>query len=310
MKIYTDNPQFAEQIIESNSEWREVSSKFKSEEIYQILLNFFRGKTIYKNNSEGNSVWKNLFIVKHAHESQFDLLIKLLREKKKLPDGLALLAGSGDKFHGFRNRAWQSLEGNIHLSAYFSPNKVMQNPSAGFLILAAVSVVQTIDLIPSLKNRAGIKWVNDVLIDGFKVSGVLSHTQSQSNILTSGVIGIGLNVEKTPEVIRDSFVPQVASLRNFVSDSKVFNQKVVLKNLLEILSKNYQKLLNGNYSQLLGFYRKRSVIIGKEVEIYSDPIEGEREKTHSGKVIEIGENLELFLEEQSKPVTKGRLVLV
>lgn len=308
MKLFTDNPAFADNIIDTSSSWNEVSN-ISSEETHSLLPHFFSEKNIYKNYLQSESVWKYLFIVKHARESQFDILINLLRENKKLPDGLALLAGSGDKFHGFRNRAWQSLEGNIHLSTHFSPNKVMQDPYAGFLILAAVSVVQTIDLIPSLKNRAGIKWVNDVLIDGSKVSGVLSHTQSQSNILTGAAIGIGLNVEKTPEVVRDSFVPQAASLRDFVSDPKTCCQKTVLKNLLECLSKNYEELLRGNFSKLLDIYRERSVIIGNEVEIHSDPIDGKSEKILSGRVREIGDNLELYLEGHSQPITKGRLIL-
>jgi hypothetical protein len=50
-------------------------------------------------------------------------------------------------------------------------------------------------------------------------------------------------------------------------------------------------------------------VIGQRVRILSDTPEEGQEEIASGIVKEIGENLELFLEGEKKPVTKGRLIL-
>jgi biotin-(acetyl-CoA carboxylase) ligase len=83
-----------------------------------------------------------------------------------------------------------------------------------------------------------------------------------------------------------------------------------LKHLLKSLDKNYGLLLDGKYKKLLDFYRKRSLVIGREVQIFSDIPNKKQTTISSGTVKQIGDNLELWMEGQKKPVTEGRLVLI
>ena len=75
--------------------------------------------------------------------------------------------------------------------------------------------MDTIDTIPELSGKAGIKWVNDVLIDGAKVSGVLAYTQQEGDNVTAATLGIGLNLKTTPRIDPSPFVPRAASLTDF-----------------------------------------------------------------------------------------------
>ncbi len=54
-----------------------------------------------------------------------------------------------------------------------------------------------------LRAGAGVKWPNDVLVDGRKVGGILCEAVSEGNRLVAAVIGIGLNanlcIEELPE---------------------------------------------------------------------------------------------------------------
>jgi BirA family biotin operon repressor/biotin-[acetyl-CoA-carboxylase] ligase len=254
--------------------------------------------------------WRCLFLVKSAAASQYDLLVNLAQSKEPLPDRILCLAGTGSKLHGFKNRPWVALPGNIHLSVFLAPRCRVSHFGVGFTILAAVSVIDAIDGVSGLERRVALKWVNDILIDGAKVAGVLAHTQSQGEVVTSAVLGIGLNVESTPEVPRDPFVPGVASLRDYVPDTSECNQRVVLQRLLSCLDRNYGLLLDGQYTGLLDRYRQRSIVVGREVKIYSDEADGYAEEIARGTVVSIGENLELYLHGVEKPVTKGRLVLI
>ena len=169
--------------------------------------------------------------------------------------------------------------------------------------------MESVEAVKDLEGRARIKWINDVLIDEAKVAGFIVHTSSLGDTVTAAVLGIGLNVETTPRVQRDPFVPKAASLRSFVRDPEEMNQKTVLRSLLHRLDQNYDQLLSGQYSRLLDVYRKRSLVIGRKVKVLSDEPEGKEQEIATGRVESVGENLELYLENTEKPVTKGRLIL-
>jgi biotin-[acetyl-CoA-carboxylase] ligase BirA-like protein len=309
MIVYADDIEFAEKVLPPKPDWKKTSLSDMDEGILPVTAKLFSPGSFLHTCSLKENDWKYLLIVKHTSESQFDLLIDLGRKLDHLPDGILCLAESGNKMHGFRNRPWISVGGNIHLSAFFSPYRTVPFFQVGFTILSAVSVVQTIDSLGTLPNRASIKWINDVLIDNSKVSGVIAHTITRGSHVTGAILGIGINVETTPEVNRDPFVPGVISLRDVFPDRDQCNQYLVLNRLIAFLQENYQKLIQGNYPQLLDFYRKRSIIVGKNVTIYTDPIEGDPEEMSRGKVRAIGEFLELYLDGSASPVTRGRLLV-
>lgn len=308
MVVYSDNTEFAEKVLYPNPDWKKTSLSEMDEAIRPVAVKLFPSGNPVLACSLKDDHWKYLFIVKHTPESQFDMLIELGRKHHHLPGGILCLAESGNKMHGFRNRPWVSLGGNIHLSVFFSPRQEVPFFQVGFTILSAVSVIQTIDSLGALTERAAIKWINDILIDNSKVSGVIAHTLTEDKIVTGAVLGIGINVETTPKVARDPFVPEVISLGEVIPDRKKCNQHIVFTRLLTFLSENYQKLLQGKYRQLLDFYRERSIIVGRDVIIYSDPVESVPRETIRGKVRTIGEFLELYLEGSASPITRGRLI--
>ncbi len=229
--------------------------------------------------------------------------------RENIPDKTFCLAGSGAKFHGLHGREWSSPPGNIYLAVCLRPNRAIEHYAPGFTILTAVSVIETIDTLTGMKGRAGSKWVNDIVIDGVKVCGVLAHTQTEGEIVSAAVLGIGLNVETTPEIPATPSVPKAGSLRELTQNPEAVSQAKVLPVLIKRLTENYRNLLDSRYTDLLNIYRKRSIVTGREVEIYPDSPEDEDGDIISGKVTEIGENLELFLDGHKEPITKGRLVL-
>ena len=310
MAIYTDSPAFLRSVYSLSSRIEPEDVDRLGAGLSELSTGIFELKSLYSNQTELPESFPVLFAVESALSSHYDLLIEFCREGITLPDGTLCLAGSGDRFHGQRGRPWSSLPGNIHLAVYLAPLRPVRKLGIGFSILAAVSLVETIDRISELDGRAGIKWVNDILIEDSKVAGFLAFTQSQNEIIQTAVLGIGLNVEQAPHIQSDHFVPAASALRNFVSDPSGCELKDVLSILLERLSLNYMILMDDGCVELLDRYRKRSVVLGKEVIIRSDPVDGEPEDIARGKVLEIGQNLELFIEGRAEPVRCGRLILL
>jgi biotin-(acetyl-CoA carboxylase) ligase len=307
--VYTDSIEYAEQVLSPGLSWKTVPPVSVNGEVEEVVASLFHADSIAVCTIDWNQIWNYLFIVKSAPESQYDTLIRLAQAEKRLPGSILCLAGSGSKLHGFKKRPWVSLAGNIHLSAFLAPGQKVDHFGVGFTILSAVSVVETVDSLEGLKGLASIKWVNDILIENTKVSGVLAHTQSQGEIVTGAVLGIGVNVESTPHVERDHFVPGVASLRDFLPDSNKCNQRLIFNKLAPCLDRNYRLLLSGEYHRLLDFYRQRSLVIGREVNVYPDAGGDTSKELASGRVVSIGENLELYLDSVKAPVSRGRLVV-
>ncbi len=310
MIVITDNIRFAEQYIEEQVTWKRVELNELNDNIRLLVSRMFKGSVFFISEIMKRSAWRYLLAVEYIPESQYDILINTVHDYSDLPDRILCIAGSGDKFHGYKNREWISKLGNIHLSIYLSPHLEVQHSGVGFLILSAVSVLQTIDSIIGLKEQAYIKWVNDLLIAGAKVCGVLAHTQVQGNIVTDAVLGIGLNVEAIPYVEATPFVPIVTSLSNHVDNKNDCTMKIVFNHLIKNLEKNYSTLLSEKYSELLKIYKDRSNIIGKNVKIWTDVHAGTPSLIAEGKLLDIGNDLELKIEGYKSPVITGRLELV
>jgi len=308
MIIYADDISFAEKYIAIPPErWTQLKSSGDTE-ILPLLNGTFGDSTLFKASTDSALMWQYISLVKSSSTSQYDIVNELVQKNIKLPGPILCVAGEGRNFHGFKNRPWVAPPGNIYLTAYFTPNCIIDNFGAGFMILAAISVIDTIDAVPELNHKAGIKWVNDVLINGAKVGGVLSYTQQEGDKVTGATLGIGLNVAAMPNVRPTPFVPRVATLADFCPDSKNRDLGLIFKNLINALDCNYRILEGGGYYELLERYRERSLVIGRKVEICSDTSTEDAEIITEGSVVGIGNNLELVLEGQAEPITRGRLI--
>jgi len=311
MAVYTDSPQFAAAFL-SPEVAGELAPGGQVDPRLLPLLNGTFGRTeklLSAHCIEADLPFPHLLLSEFSASSNYDQLIDLARSNDGLPDGVACLAGSGSGFHGFKGRSWAAVPGNIHLAVHFAPRREMDRFEVAFTIVAALSVVDALNHIAGLEGRAQVKWVNDILLEDAKVGGILAYTQSQGRTVTSAVLGIGVNVESTPAVEPTPFVPRVSSVRDFLPTSGPNLRERTLRSLLRALDENYRTLLTKGVSPLLERYRECSMVLGKEVTICTDASDRALEVVTQGRVLALGENLELALEGCPDPIRAGRLVL-
>jgi BirA family transcriptional regulator, biotin operon repressor / biotin---[acetyl-CoA-carboxylase] ligase len=114
-------------------------------------------------------------------------------------DGQWLIAGRQTAGRGRLGRAWQSPEGNFYGSNLLRLRS--NDPSAA--MLAMVTAIALFDAIePMLPDPAAlqIKWPNDVLLNGAKISGILLERVQHTANGDAVVIGIGVNLAHAPDV--------------------------------------------------------------------------------------------------------------
>jgi len=104
----------------------------------------------------------------------------------------AVVAESQTSGRGRRQRSWHSpAGGNIYLSLGW--RFAVQSTALSCLpLVTALCVCRALERT-GLRGH-GIKWPNDILVDGAKLAGILVETQAVGSGPALAVIGIGLNV--------------------------------------------------------------------------------------------------------------------
>ncbi|RCS21974.1 biotin--[acetyl-CoA-carboxylase] ligase [Phyllobacterium salinisoli] len=119
------------------------------------------------------------------------------------PGKLWVVSKRQESGRGRRGRAWATPAGNLAATLLLVESYELKTAATlGFV--AGLSLADALDAVfaqtPSLGSaRIGLKWPNDVLVDGAKLSGILL----ESALLPDGrfgiAIGIGVNVVSHPE---------------------------------------------------------------------------------------------------------------
>ena len=253
--------------------------------------------------------WSRTFVIGEAPSSQFDILHTILGSGVKLHGPVACIALSGKKFHGHRGHHWVALRGNLHLCVGLMPESLPASSGLALTMLPAVAVVDAIDDLMGGADRAGIKWVNDIIINGKKVAGVITNTHMMNRRVTAAIFGIGLNVSRAPHVVPTPFVPAAGCLGGQVSLAEALNS------VLTHFAKWYHVLLQDGPGPVFEAYRAASIIIGREVCIWDYTVDNHLPEEPfpppqiRGRVTDISEDLSIWLKGSDKPVNKGRLAL-
>ena len=109
------------------------------------------------------------------------------------PEGLALIAGEQSAGRGRMGRSFYSPpDSGVYFSLLLRPELPAERVT-GITACAAVAVAETVEELSG--RETNIKWVNDVLIGGRKVCGILSEgsLDCESGTMDYVIVGIGIN---------------------------------------------------------------------------------------------------------------------
>ena len=127
-------------------------------------------------------------------------------------DGLAVVAEQQTGGRGRRGRSFVSPAGQgLYLSVLLRPRCPLEEVSA-LTAWTAVAVCNAVERVCGV--RPGIKWPNDVILDGRKLCGILTELEleAESAALRHVVVGVGINLTQTAADFGPEVAPVAVSL--------------------------------------------------------------------------------------------------
>lgn len=122
----------------------------------------------------------------------------------RIGNGALIVADSQHAGRGRRGRSWESPAGSsIYMSILLKP-EINPNNASMITLVAALAVSRAITQISG--KPAGIKWPNDIVMNGKKVCGILTEMSAQFDYVNHIIVGIGINVNV------ESFSDEIADM--------------------------------------------------------------------------------------------------
>lgn len=207
----------------------------------------------------------------HIHctelSSTNDKAIELLQDN--IPEGTVITSLHQNKGRGQSGNVWHSETGkNVLFSVVLYP-KFLQVQEQFYLTMAmALAVQKTTEYFISDKS-VQIKWANDILVQGKKISGMLIENQISGNKWQSSVIGIGINVNQN---VFDSSIEHKTTSCIIETDKKteLFKWYEILCQYIEQyylkLKNNELEPIKTDYTQnLAGYQEIRNYIVNQKI---------------------------------------------
>ncbi len=186
----------------------------------------------------------------------------LLKElaMKGAKEGTVVIAESQSAGRGRMDRRFHSPEGSgLYMSLLLKPD----SDRAGRLTaMAAVAVCRSIKRVCGAS--AHIKWVNDILLHGRKVCGILAEAATGTGEVMFAVLGIGINVYRPSR----GFPDEIADLAGNLAEAPQQGLRSrlaadILNELWDIYSKN---------EDVTGEYRAGCIVPGHRIDVVKNGV--------------------------------------
>lgn len=185
-----------------------------------------------------------------------------LRQRKGIRSGTVCLAERQTQGRGRRGRRWISPYGaNLYLSLLWRFDQ-------GVTVLGGLSLVVGLALLRTMREfgvgDAGLKWPNDVHVQGAKLAGILIEIAGETAGPCSTVIGIGINVAM-PDPEGQEIDQRWIDLARVTSEPVSRNR--LAGRLLEQLITILQEFEASGLSPFVEEWQRYDIAMGREVQV-------------------------------------------
>ena len=193
-------------------------------------------------------------------------LAALAREGES--EGLVVVARSQSEGKGRFSRRFYSPSGTgIYMSILLRPAFGAEH----FPLLTALAGVAAAEAAEEISGkRVGIKWVNDLYLEGKKIAGILAESGTSEKVndpLQNSrfvVIGIGINLS-----LPDEIPPELCGIMGALFEKGEASEEKRQAFLLAFLSRFFAYYGKMPSRDFLEGYRARSILLGKRVRLHN-----------------------------------------
>jgi len=181
------------------------------------------------------------------------------------PEGALVAAEAQTGGRGRLGREWDSPPGvGLYVSLVLRPLLPPQE-------LPQITLTTAVAVARAVRRAAGvalgIKWPNDLILNGKKLGGVLTEMESESDRIRHVVVGLGLNVNNP------AFAGDLAATATSLAlaTGRGFSRVHLLKAWLEEFDGLYDRFLHQGFADILEEWKGLTVTLGKPVTVRQGP---------------------------------------
>ncbi len=179
-------------------------------------------------------------------------------------EGTVVVAETQAAGRGRMGRSWNSLPGKgLWFSLILRP-ALSAAELSGIMTVSAVCMAKAINQVAATQPQ--IKWPNDLLLQGRKVTGILAELKGELDLVNYVILGIGVNVNHTladfPAELRDKAGSLAATVNRPVS------RAALLRRFLSEFETVYLQLHAGTgLADVIAYAREHSATVGQPVTV-------------------------------------------
>lgn len=187
---------------------------------------------------------KNLVFVPECRST--NTLALQISQQSPVKEGTLVITDHQTAGKGQQGNIWEAEpRKNLTFSLILKPNFLAVNRQ--FFLNIVVCLALKDYLMEKTSDAIHIKWPNDILVHGKKISGVLIESQLQGAAIQNSVAGIGFNLNQT------RFHSASAISLSLVTGI-TYNLEKELPLIMEFIESRYLQLRQGQYDPLLARY--------------------------------------------------------
>ncbi|RLC22636.1 MAG: biotin--[acetyl-CoA-carboxylase] ligase [Deltaproteobacteria bacterium] len=210
--------------------------------------------------------------------------------KNDAPHLSVVIAENQTLGRGRLNRKWFSSKGGLWFTLILKPQTP---PPLSYIYNFAASLSLSISLKKLFDVDVRVKWPNDLLLNGKKLTGLLSEMETRGDMVEFLNIGIGINVNNQPQ--KDE--PKAISLKDVLHKS--VSRRLILETFLDdfetIISPPIQTLA---CQKIIKQWKEMTSTIGTQVRVET------MTEVHEGLAVDVDETGALMIKDNTGKIQK------
>ena len=224
--------------------------------------------------------------ISHFQELETTMDKAKILAKNNAPHLSVVIAENQTTGRGRLNRKWFSSKGGLWFTLILKPSTP---PPVSYIYNFAASLSLSRSLRRLFDVDVSVKWPNDLLLNGKKLAGLLSEMETRGDMVEFINIGIGMNVNNSPQ----EYESKAISLKD------VLHQDVSRKLILETFLKDFKtRIQRIDYRKIINQWKEQTSTIGSQVRIetFGD--------VYEGLAVDVDETGALIIEDKTGEIKK------